>query len=235
MLPEDVKKAAVVQAANIANQYLADPAYPNIKDAIDRMTKAIAEATQKATSGKMDATVLLGLESEYAVGKGLISREDLTSFRNQYLSQSQLSLGLIPALLFLIFALLVDVPDLADYWPALLLIGAMSGSLFFLAIERRHKYRTDLKLQLLGRIQKLLEADQAAKDAKKSAADKTTPASPDPVRKAIQEELKNLQLEVKPLVVELHTKSETAKPLKTKDAETADKKEPSAGGAAKKS
>jgi len=110
------------------------------------------------------------------------------------------------------------------HWAGVLLVGAVvilivaTAALFMLAIERRQKYKIELKSLLLGRWEKQAKADKEAKQAKKDAEDKKkadekkttddkkkvddTAAT---LRKILKEELDKLNLSVKPIVVEVHT------------------------------
>src|SRR6266478_1554807 len=144
------------------------------------------------------------LDPEYAIGQGLISRDEYVAFRNSYLAQSELSLGLIIPLLLIIFALVLNphVGARHNSWILLFLI-MVSAFLFVLAMERRQKYHLELTQLLLGRWEKLVAADKAAKEAKKKAD--AGNGNEQTLRTVIKEELKNLHIELKPIVVEVHT------------------------------
>lgn len=177
--------------------------------ALDRVAKAAIAAAKEPDP----ALTKLSLQAEYAVGKGIISQDELTNLQNRYGAQGDLSLGLLPPFLLIVFAVLVSTDaNLHGWWFALVVVAAVSAFLFFLAIERRNKYRKELRLLLLGRIQKQLDADKAAKEAKKEAAKKD---APDAITKAVQDAISKLKLEVKPLVVQVQTEqagSQTQKP-----------------------
>ncbi len=79
----------------------------------------------------------------------------------------------------------------------------VSAFLFVLAMERRQKYHLELTQLLLGRWEKLVAADKAAKEAKKKAD--AGNGNEQTLRTVIKEELKNLHIELKPIVVEVHT------------------------------
>jgi hypothetical protein len=147
------------------------------------------------------------LEPEYAIGQGLISREEYNDFRNTYLAQSELSLGLILPLLLIVFGVAIKLENVGSkLWIPLFIVGA-TWFLFVIAMERRQKYRIELKLLLVSRWDKQTAADKAAREAKAKASDKTLE---DAIRKIFQDELKGLHLEVKPLVVEVRKSPEKA-------------------------
>jgi len=136
-------------------------------------------------------------QPEYAIGQGLISQSELNDLRNTYLAQSELSLGLIFPMLLMIFAVAYSLSvGWRQCWIAPLITMA-SLCLSLLAVERRQKYRIELGLLLVSRWDKQLAAEKETKP-------KPTPE--DALRKVLKEELKQLQLEVKPLVVEVHQK-----------------------------
>lgn len=168
--------------------------------AVDRVAVAAMDAASNAEPDP--ALTKLSLQAEYALGKGLITQTELDDLRNRYGAQGDLSLGLLLPFLLLIFAFLVEAPGSRAYGVALVLVLLVSGALFFLAIERRSQYRTELRLLLLGRIQRQLEADKAAKEAKKETAKKD---ASDAITKAVQDAIAKLKLEVKPLVVQVQT------------------------------
>jgi len=159
------------------------------------------------------------LDPEFAIGQQLLTRDEYLAFRNGYVAQSELSIGLIFPLALVIFAFAVDPHIYArnNPWVLTFLIVA-TAALFMLAIERRQKYKIELKSLLLGRWEKQAKADKEAKQAKKDAEDKKkadekkttddkkkvddTAAA---LRKILKEELDKLNLSVKPIVVEVHT------------------------------
>jgi hypothetical protein len=183
---------------------------PSSQAALDRVA---ARATEAARNAEPDpALTKLSLQAEYAVGKGLIAQTDLDALRNRYTAQGDLSLGLLLPFLLLVFACLVELPGVRAYGLTLLPVILVSGTLFFLAIERRSQYRTELRLLLLGRIQKQLDADKAAKEAKEDAKkDAAKKDAPDAITKAVQDAIAKLKLEVKPLVVQVQTEQPPAK------------------------
>ena len=174
-----------------------------LRDQVDELIRQVggdAVAAEKVVKKK--------LQPEYAIGQGLISREEYNDFRNTYLAQSELSLGLIIPFLLIIFAVAIKQEDNWSWLWMLLLIVASSWAsscfLFFIAMERRQKYRIELGLLLLSRWDKQAAADKAAKEAAKEAKAKASDKTQeDAIRKIFQDELKGLHLEVKPLVVEV--------------------------------
>jgi hypothetical protein len=179
-----------------------------LRDQADRTKKRISEGETDALKEPVFNSNIL--EPEYAIGQGLISGDEFESFRNTYLAQSELSLGLIfPLLLIVLGATLTPqtVATVSDrLWMLVLVLGA-SSFLFIIAMERRQKYRIELKLLLVSRWDKQAAADKAAKEAKAKANGKT---SEDSIRQILKEELKGLHLEVKPLVVEIRKSPEEA-------------------------
>jgi hypothetical protein len=174
-----------------------------LKDQIDRLKEVPESNKDAAKNAVFDERIL---EPEYAIGQGLISRDEYNDFRNGFLAQSELSLGLVLPLILVVFA---EAKDFLHVWSRLVwasgFIFLATWFLFVVAMERRQKYRIELKLLLVSRWDKQAAADKAAKDAKAKAADKT---QEDTVRKVVKEELKDLHLEVKPLVVEVRKSSE---------------------------
>jgi hypothetical protein len=181
-----------------------------LKDQVDALTEQAAAAKSLATPAVQSAVTRAAfdekvLEPEYAIGQGLISRDEYNDFRNTYLAQSELSLGLIFPLLLIIFAIAINSEDVwSKLWvPAFIVAGTFF--MFVIAMERRQKYRIELKLLLVSRWDKQAAADKAAKDAKAKANDKS---QEDAIRKILKDELKGLHLEVKPLVVEVRKNPE---------------------------
>jgi hypothetical protein len=96
------------------------------------------------------------LEPEYAIGQRLISRDEFNHFRNTYLAQSELSLGLILPLLLIVFAVTIRQSNLSGWemcWISTSIVIA-TCVLFVLAMERHQKYLIELKLLLVGRWEK---------------------------------------------------------------------------------
>jgi hypothetical protein len=274
----------------------AGPLRERVYTLVDRSlsTKTGAAEVQKDTSKDVNFDPKV-LEPEYAIGQGLVSQAEFNDFRNTYLAQSELSLGLIIPTLLIAFAIGTNVdqrqrelkmeefqelepraeqfhpdsvsvavhpdsvkpahPDSVSVparrpnkWSVVLVepsgakveeegtsgelrwgqavrqgqqraasdirgtkVGILTsivlGSFlcFVLAMERRQKYRIEMKLLLISRWDKQAAADKAAKEAKAKA---NGTSQENVIRNMLKEELKNLHLEVKPLVVELHRAAE---------------------------
>ena len=188
---DDVTRStAAAKAAVAAAKAKVEKAKTNAKDAHDaavdkREEVAEAEANLKKTPDRKI------LQPEYAIGQGLITRDDYNTLQNEYLAQSDLSVGLIVPLAFLLFAL-VMTPELGEWkgpWN-LVGLGVTAVALMVLALDRRHKYRVELKSLILGNWVKKIEAakaaEKAAKEAAKEAAAKS--AAPAPPAKSAAEE-----------------------------------------------
>jgi hypothetical protein len=142
------------------------------------------------------------LQPAYAIGKGLITQDEFTGLKNEYFAQCELTLGLILPVIILAFAF---SDWIASPWGLGLLAvftGIFSGVLFAIALDRWFRYRMELKLLILGRWDK---AREDAQKAKKPKSDKSE------IEKVVKDELSKLQVEVKPLVVELHQEEKKPK------------------------
>jgi type II secretory pathway pseudopilin PulG len=138
-------------------------------DTVAEKTKKVAEAEAKL--GKIPDRKIL--QPQYAIGQGLITRDDFDTLRNEYLAQSDLSVGLIVPVAFLLFALAVT-PQLGDWRSPWLIVGlgVATAALTILAVDRRHKYTVELQSLILGSWVKKTEAAKAAEKAAKDAAEK---------------------------------------------------------------
>jgi hypothetical protein len=167
------------------------------------------EQKQKEADALTPAFDTRFLNPEFAIGQGLLTREEYVSFRNGYLAQSELTVGMIFPLALIIFACAVN-PQMqvrSNPWVLVFLILA-TAALVVLAVERRQKYKIELATLLLGRWEKQAKADKDAKQAKKEADAKSKSddtAADKKMRKVFKEELEKLRQELKPIVVEVHT------------------------------
>ena len=205
MAEDQIQSAIQALKGALAQEF----AGPESGAALERVAQAAIAAAEEPDP----ALTRLSLQAEYAVGKGIITQDELTNLQNKYGAQGDLSLGLLPPFLLIVFAVLVSTDsDLRPWWFALVVVAVVSAFLFFLAIERRNKYRKELRLLLLGKIQKQVDADQAAKQAKKDAQkDAAKKDTPDAITKAVQDAISKLKLEVKPLVVQVQTEQPSVK------------------------
>jgi hypothetical protein len=141
------------------------------------------------------------LQPEYAIGNGVISNDDYNKLKDEYFAQSELSLGLILPMMLIVLGLRLtpQVGLQGVFWVAMCLaLVPISGGLFWVGMERRHKYRLELKLLILGNWQRL-------QDAKKDA--KSSDPSPTAIQKAIAKAIGDTGFERRSLNVKVDTKS----------------------------
>jgi hypothetical protein len=141
------------------------------------------------------------MQPAYAVGKSLITQEEFSALKSEYFAQCELSLGLILPLILAAFAASYR---LSLSWIFFLAIGValFAWLLFLIAWNRWFRYGMELKLLILGRWDKATEA------AQKDKQDKPKPDTA-AIQKVVKEELSKLQVEVKPLVVEIRRESKS--------------------------
>lgn len=132
------------------------------------------------------------LEPEYAVGKGLITQDEYNAMKNEFFAQSELSVGLILPLILLSAAL--------SYWTELweqivlgVAVGAACSLLYLVGVERRFQYRFELKIMILGRWDKAMEAAKNNSDSS-NGSNKTS----------IEEKL-SIAVDLNPLTVDFRT------------------------------
>lgn len=116
---------------------------------------------KKKTGQQLEMPPSSVLEPEYAVGVGLITADEFNAIRNDFLSQSDLSVGLIAPLICLAFA----VSTWLAVWQRILVaVGVLFASwiLYLMAVERRFQYRYELRILILGRWDKAQEAKKQA-------------------------------------------------------------------------
>jgi hypothetical protein len=141
------------------------------------------------------------LEPEYAVGKGLISQDEFNAMKNEFFSESELSVGLILPLILLASA--------ASYWMLpwmrIVLAIALSGAcglLYMVGVERRFQYRFELKILILGRWDKAKEAAQKSSSSNSSGGNGKKPP----------EEKLSIAVDLNPLTVDFRTGSTDKQP-----------------------
>jgi hypothetical protein len=137
------------------------------------------------------------LQPPYAIGMGIITRDDYNNLKNEYFSQSELSLGLILPLVLIVLGLVLTpqlglAPPIGEHaslldpqswlkWAAwglmCLFMALLSQMLFMIGMERYHKFRLEVKLLILGNWQK---QQDAKKDSKA-----TSSASPSAIQAAL--------------------------------------------------
>ena len=144
------------------------------------------------------------LEPEYAVGVGLITADEFNAIRNEFLSQSDLSIGMVAPLIFLAFALSIWLTAWQRIGVASVVLLA-SIALYSMAVERRFQYRYELRILILGRWDKAQEAKKQSSGSKPSATEtKQT-------------------IEVRPLTFDLRLGSTTETPAPPAKAESSTK------------
>jgi len=140
------------------------------------------------------------LEPEYAVGKGLITQDEFNAMKNEFFAQSELSVGLIMPLILLASALSYWMLP----WERIVLafaLGVTCGALYMVGLERRFQYRFELKIMILGRWDKAMEA------AKKSSGSSNGGNGAKPT-----EEKLSIAVDLNPLTVDFRTGSTEKQP-----------------------
>src|SRR5208283_138209 len=120
----------------------------------------------KKPSADNDDELMKILQPEYAIGMGIITRDDYNNEMNQYFAQSELSLGLIVPLILIVLGLVLtpQVGLNGGAWIAMCLaLAPISGVLFVVGMERWQKYRMELKLLIMGNWEKLQDAKKQQK------------------------------------------------------------------------
>jgi hypothetical protein len=89
---------------------------------------------------------------QYAIGLGLISKEDVASIENGSLAQSNLALGMIFPLSLLMCSLASRL-RVGQFEYLVIGIGVVfaTAALFFVGMDRRYRYRSDLRALIIGR------------------------------------------------------------------------------------
>lgn len=146
--------------------------------------------SKRAQQAEMPPSAVL--EPEYAVGKGLITQDEFNAMKNEFFSQSELSVGLILPLILLASALAYWLVPWQRVLLAIALVPAC-GLLYWIGVERRFQYRFELKILILGRWDKAKEA--AAKD---------NSGSSNGTKQSIEEKL-SIAVDLKPLTVDFRT------------------------------
>ena len=98
------------------------------------------------------------VDAKYAIGRGLITHQESTILANGSLAQSDLSLGLILPLSFLVWSVAVRFHGelfahdraLVAYCVVLITVALMTASLFMVGMERRGRYELELQSLILG-------------------------------------------------------------------------------------
>ena len=135
---------------------------------------------------------------EYAIGQGLITRDEYNTVRTQYFTQSQMSLGLIfPIILLLLACYLTPRIGVAAWcWPA---SGILILILLVIGMDRWHKFQSELQSLIDSRYQKnVAAAEKANADKKPAQIDK---AVTDALRTVLRDELSKLKMELKPFAI----------------------------------
>jgi hypothetical protein len=172
---------------------------------------------------KKDEELKKILQPPYAIGMNLISRDDYNNLKNEYFSQSELSLGLILPMVLIVLGLVLTPqigltppgwPTDSTSWYSLqfwlrglawtfmcLAMVRISEALFLVGMERYHKFRLEVKLLILGNWQK----QQDAKKTSGSGSDggsggKPTKPTPPTAGSA-------LNINLSPVVVDIRSQS----------------------------
>jgi hypothetical protein len=210
---ERAKAAGTASTADAASQAESaqDTDKPEIRDVALRtrvalfMQKPPADAKAKRSAdekkGKEDAHLLCldslkeGWEKirqpEYAIGQGLITRDEYKGIRDEYYTQSLISTGLVLPVMLLTFGFEVT-PQLGlggSKWYQLVLwvfLVLMESALIMVGADRRNKFEVELETRIAGQYLKNCEAA-------KKPADDSTPKPPTLIE-LIQAELKKAKI-----------------------------------------
>jgi hypothetical protein len=134
------------------------------------------------------------LQPEYAIGSGVISRDDYNKLKDEFFAQSELSLGLIvPIVLIVLGVKLTPQLNLAGiYWVFMCVaLVPIVAVLFWVGMERRNKFRLELSLLILGNWQKLQDKKEADKKAA-AEKEKTKKAAEEVAKKVVEEVVKKV-------------------------------------------
>jgi hypothetical protein len=126
---------------------------------------------------------------EYAIGVGLITREEYEGIRSDYFTQTQWTLGLIIPLL-LLWAALAMRDESARWWVHAIFI-TLVGVAFVGGMDRLHNYYAQLQSLIAGKYVAKVMAREAAEAA--AAAPKPPPAGASPTLKDIRADLAALK------------------------------------------
>ena len=143
---------------------------------------------------------------EYAIGQGLITRDEYSHIRDEYFTQSQVSLGLILPLCLMAYAI-SRTPQLGLQRITQGAIGVVLAVLFVVGMDRWHKYESELQSLILSRWNNVQAA--AAKAKQDAAATKSqiqlNKTLTDAIATAIRGELAKAHLEVKPFAISIQS------------------------------
>jgi hypothetical protein len=178
----------------------------------EQKRKAEQAEGKKLADGTPDSTIKTPppqvLQPRYAIGKGIITQQEYQDLKDSYFAQSELSFGLILPIFLLVFALGKQQSQVClPAWSFSVLVGIeilFTFCLFWAGMERQEKFGMEYRMLILGHWDKLNEATDQTKPAK--------PPKPDlgSLTKAVSDALKDMQMEVTPLVVQL--KDQPAQP-----------------------
>jgi hypothetical protein len=130
-------------------------------------------------------------QPEYAIGQGLLTRDDYNAIQDQYYGQTQISFGLILPLAFLTFAILATPQlGLTGLWVvcAALALAVVQALLLSVGTDRRNKFETEVESHIASQFLKTCEANQ------KPASPAPKPDLADQIRKVLREELPKLEI-----------------------------------------
>ena len=153
------------------------------------------------------------LQPRYAIGKGIITAEEYQTLKDNYLAQSDLSLGLIVPVVLLVVAIgKHHLQWCSPLWmfPLLLFLEFfLIVGFFWVGTERHEKFGMEFRLLILGHWDKLNELAAQTKPTK--------PTIPD-LGKQISDALSKMQMQVTPLVVRLQNEPAPSTPTTTSAA-----------------
>lgn len=172
---------------------------------------------------------------EYAIGVGLITREEYDSVRRDYFTQTQWTLGLIIPLIMLWIALAIR-PEPLPWWLHFLFVLLIGVGLIG-GMDRLHNYYAQLQSLIAGKYVAKLIAREAAEAA--AAAQKPPGAGAGPtlkdlrgdlaeLKELIERELRRPPITVVNNVPAPHTHDEPAEPPPDETGRTSDIARPQA-------
>jgi len=111
-------------------------------------------------------------QPEYAIAQGLITRDEYKAVREEYYTQSLISIGLVLPFLFTTFAVLVTPRiGVRPGWKVCLFLILVQAALVWVGADRRHKF--DMGVESLIRTRFMRNCETAKKPAD-TAAEKSS-------------------------------------------------------------
>lgn len=120
---------------------------------------------------------------EYAIGMGLITRDDYNALSDQYYTQARILTGVFLPLIGLVLVLAFSGLPPVSWWIYAILLTCATAGVFF-GMDRLHKFYSALQTLIISKYVAKKQAEQAEKD-------KPQPAPPSYVTAKDIEDLKS--------------------------------------------